>query len=205
MTAQTLSRVTLKTLENCRVAATQAVVAYRLGGHRLLGAVDGALQNKVYPRTAKVAPKATARLDTVRGNVSQIVVKGIDLMAERTEQVITLGANTAAEQLGKVAAFAAGIDNPLLANGLQAAARLTMPGAQLALVVSGKVGAGAKALADAAGARPVRKVVRRAAAGAKRQSKAVVGAGRKRVAKAVQAPVAQARRASRAAKQAVAA
>lgn len=191
MTAQTLSRVTLKTLENCRAAASQAVVAYRLGGHRLLGAVDGALQNKVYPRTAKVAPATTARLDSVRGNVSKIVVKGIDLMAARTEQAIALGANTAAEQVGKVAAFAAGIDNPLLANGLQAAARLTMPGAQLALAVSGKVGEGAKALATAAGARPVRKAVRRAAAGAKRK-----------VAPKVQAPV---RRAARAVKKAVAA
>jgi len=32
MTSQTLSQVTLKSIENYRTAATQAVVAYRLGG-----------------------------------------------------------------------------------------------------------------------------------------------------------------------------
>ena len=78
MTAQTLSRVTLQTLENYRTAATQAVVAYRLGGHRLVGAVNGALKNGVYPRTAKMAPRATERLNEVRGSVSKIVVKGIE-------------------------------------------------------------------------------------------------------------------------------
>lgn len=215
MTNQTLSRVTLASLENYRTAASQAVVAYRLGGRRLVGVVNGALKNSVYPRTAKLAPQATERMDEVRGNVSEVVVKGIDQVAERAEKAIAVGSRTAAAQVSKVARFAAGIDNEMLANGLQAAARLTLPGAKVALVVSSRVAEGASALAGAAGARPVRKAVRKAATAAQRQTapvarraKATVKTVTRRVAnktaKAVRAPLAKARRATGNAKRAVA-
>jgi hypothetical protein len=211
MTNQSLSRVTLESLKNYRTAATQAVVAYRLGGHRLVSVVNGALEDSVYPRTAKLAPRATDRMNEVRGNVSQIVVKGIDQVAERAEKAIELGSTTAAAQVTKMAKFAAGIDNEIVANGLRAAARLSMPGAKVALVVSSRVAEGASALAGAAGARPVRKAVRKAAAGSKRKvaplaqrAKAMAKANTKRIAKTAQAPVAKARRAGRNAKKTVA-
>jgi len=213
MTTQTLSRVTLQTLENYRTAATQAVVAYRLGSHRLVGVVNGALENNLYPRTAKLAPGATERMNEVRGNVSDIVIKGIDQMAERTEKAIDLGADTAAAQVAKVADFAAGIDNEMVVNGLQTAVRLSMPGAKLALVVSGKVAERAEALVEAAGGKPVKKAMRRAGVVAKRKTapvarkaKATVKTAAKRtrkaVAKVVEAPKVQ--RVRRAAKKVVA-
>lgn len=175
MTTPTLSHLTLQTLDNYRTAASQAVVAYRVGSHRLVNAFNDTLENSVYPRTAKLAPKTTRRMDGVRGNVSDVVVKGIDQVAERTEQAIEMGSTAAAAQVKKAARFAAGIDNNLVASGLQTAARLTVPGAKVALAVSGKVAEGAHALAGAAGARPVRKAVR----------KTTVKAGRKNTAKAV--------------------
>ena len=213
MTTQTLSRVTLQTLENYRTAATQAVVAYRLGSHRLVGVVNGALENNLYPRTAKLAPGATERMNEVRGNVSDIVIKGIDQMAERTEKAIDLGADTAAAQVAKVADFAAGIDNEMVVNGLQTAVRLSMPGAKLALVVSGKVAERAEALVEAAGGKPVKKAMRRAGAVAKRKTapvarkakatvKTVAKRTRKAVAEVVEAPKVQ--RVRRAAKKVVA-
>jgi hypothetical protein len=157
------------------------VVAYHLGGKRLLGLVNGALESSVYPRTAKVAPRATERLNEVRGNVSKIIVKGADQVAQRTEQAIVFSSNAAATQVSKIANFAAGIDNSLLANGLQAAARVTMPAAQVALAVSSKVAQGAHALADAAGARPVRSMARKAASGAKRRAAPVARKAQARV------------------------
>jgi len=213
----TLRHVTLQSLENYRTAATQAVVAYRAGSHRLVGAVNGTLKNTVYPRTAKLAPVATDRADSVRGNLSEIVVKGIDQVAERAEQVIAFSATTAAEQLSKAAKFAAGIHNPIVANGLQTAARLTMPGAQAALAVSTQVVKGANALVDIAGAQPVRAAARKVKVKAKaaksttprkaapvvREVKAAVKSVNRRVAKAAQAPVAKAERAVRSAKKAV--
>jgi uncharacterized phage infection (PIP) family protein YhgE len=211
MTNPSLSRVTLQSLENYRTAATQAVVATRLGGHRLVGAVNGALKNSVYPRTAKLAPRATDRMNQVRGNVSEVVVKGIDQVAAGAEKAIELSSSTAAAQVNKVARFAAGVNNQIVANGLQAAARLTMPGAKAALAVSSQVAKGATALADAAGARPVRNAVRKAAAGSSRKlapvarnAKATVKTAGRRVAKKMQAPVAHAQRAARTAKKAVA-
>lgn len=163
MNTPTLSHLTLQTLDNYRAAANQAVVAYRLGSHRLVNVLNATLENSVYPRTAKLAPKATRRIDGVRGNVSDVVVKGIDQVAERTEQAIEMSSTAAAAQVKKVARFAAGIDNDIVAGGLQAAARFTLPGAKVALVVSGKVAEGAHALAGAAGARPARNANHKAA------------------------------------------
>jgi len=174
MNTQTLNDVTLETLKNYRIAATQAMVAYRLGGHRLVSAVNNVLANSVYPRTAGVAPRATVRMDEVRGNISEVVVKGIDEIADRTVKAIESGSTVAAAQLSKVSEFAAGIDNQIVANGLHAAARLTMPGANVALVVSSKVAQGANALADAVGARPLRKVVGKTAASVKRRAAPLV-------------------------------
>ena len=174
MNTQTLNDVTLETLKNYRIAATQAMVAYRLGGHRLVSAVNNVLANSVYPRTAGLAPRATVRMDEVRGNISEVVVKGIDEIADRTVKAIESGSTAAVAQLSKVSEFAAGIDNQIVANGLQAAARLTMPGANVALVVSSKVAQGANKLADVAGARPLRKALGKTVAGVKRKANPVV-------------------------------
>lgn len=220
MRTQTLSHVTQQSIENYRKAAVQTVTAYRLGGHRLVGAMNGALQNGLYPRTALLAPRATDRMDEVRGKVSDIVVKGIDQVAEGAEKAIELSSSTASSQLNKVAQFAAGIDNDMVANGLQTAARLSMPGAKVALLVSTRVAEGATLLADAAGARPVRKAARKAVRKAKagtprkaaptvRKAKATAKVATRRVAKVVKAveekaPVAKVQRVARKAKKVVA-
>lgn len=170
MTTPTLSSVTLKTLENYRNAATQAVIAYRLGGNRLVRLVNGALQNSVYPRTAKLAKRASQRFNDVRGSVSEVIVKGVDQVAQRTEQAIEFSSASAAEQLFKFADYAASVDNRAVANGLQAAARLSLPGAKVALVVSSKLAQGANALADAAGASPVHSSAGSAAVSATRRA-----------------------------------
>lgn len=186
MSAQYLSHVTLETLENYRTAAARGVVAYRAGGHRLIGAVNGALEQRVYPRTAKLAPRATELMNDMRGNVTQIVVKGLDQTAARATSAIEFGAHTAGTQVNRLAQLAAKVDNPIVVSGLQTAARLTMPGAKVALAISGKVAAGAIALADAAGARPVRSAVRKTAKAplAKaRRSGAVAAKAVKKVAK----------------------
>ena len=195
MSAQHLSHVTLETLENYRHAATQGVLACRSGSRRLIGAVNGALEQRVYPRTAKLAPRATEIMNNVRGNVSQVVIQGVDHSAARATSAIEFGAATAGTQVHKLARFAAKVDSPAVANGLQTAARLTLPSAKVALAISGKLAAGAVALADAAGARPVRSAARKAAAAPRR----VV----KRATQAAKAPLAQARRTGVAAKKAV--
>ena len=72
MTTPTLSHLTLQTLDNYRTAANQAVVAYRLGSRRLVSVVNATLENSVYPRTAKLAPVATRRMDGVRGTSTSL-------------------------------------------------------------------------------------------------------------------------------------
>jgi hypothetical protein len=191
MTTQHLSNVTLETLENYRNAAAQGILAFHSGGRRLMGAVNGALQHSVYPRTVKLVPRATKFMNGVRGNVSQFVTRGLDQTAAGASTAIEFGANSAGTQLNKLAHFAAAVDSPLLAGGLQTVARLTMPGAKVALAISGKVAAGAVALAHAAGARPLRRAVRKAAATPRRAMQAA------------QTPLAKARRSGVAAKKAI--
>jgi hypothetical protein len=98
-------------------------------------------------------------------------------------------------QVNKLARLASKVDNPAVANGLQTVARLTMPGAKMALAISDKVAAGVTALADAAGARPLRSAARKAAVAPRRAAQ--------RAARAAKAPLAKARRTGAAAKKAV--
>lgn len=214
MNTPSLSRITMETMANYRTAAAQVVAASGAGSRRLVKAVDGALQSQVLPRTAKLAPVAGERLDGLRGNVNRVVVQGIDQAVERSEQVIATTSDFAVAQVTRIADLMADIDNAMIASGVEAAARFTLPAAQLALAVSSKVAEGATQLADAAGAHPVKAAVKKATTATKRrvtkvakQADVEVKAVRRRATKAVaqmaEAPVVK--RARRAAKKAVAA
>jgi hypothetical protein len=168
MTVQTLSSVTLQTIENYRTAAIFAVDAYRVGSLRLIDAVNGGLVNSVYPRTSKVAPQLTKTVSQVRGDLSDIIVKGVGEVAARTDKVIELSSNTMADGVSKVAKFASSIDNPIVVNGLEAAVRFSLPGAQVARTVSAKVAKRADAMARVASG--TKTSVKKAAATAKKST-----------------------------------
>lgn len=154
MNAQTLSSVTLETIENYRHAASLAVGAYRVGSLRLIEAVNGGIDS-VYVRTGKVAPQLTKAVSQLRGDFSDIIVKGVGEVASRTDKAIEVSSETAVIGVAKVAKFAAGIDNAIVVNGLEAAVRLSLPGAQVARTVSAKLAEGADVLARvAAGKKP---------------------------------------------------
>lgn len=193
MRKPTLTHVTLNTVEQCRSAATQVVKAYRLGSHRVIG--------QVKTRNERVSA------------LTRLAAKGVDQVADRSEQLIDISAKTTATQISKASKFANGIDNPLLANGLEAASRLSLPSALAVLAVAGKAAAGADSLVKAVAVKkPARKaraavksVVKKAVAkpAAKPARKAPV---RRAAAPAVVAPaVAKAKRVRVAAKKAVAA
>lgn len=150
MTIQTLSSVTLETIENYRNAAMFTVDAYRAGSLRLIDVVNNGIDN-VYSRTEKVAPQLTKTVAQFRGDLSDIIVKGVGEVASRTDKVIEASSDSAVVGVTKVAKFTAGIDNMIVVNGLEAAVRLSMPGAQVARTVSAKVAEGADALARVAG------------------------------------------------------
>ncbi len=191
MSTQTLASVTLQTIENYRTAAEKAVAAYRFGGHRLVGLVDGAIEKQVYARTARIAPRTTDRMNAMRGTVADTVVKGIDEVADRAVKLVDYGTDTAATQVTKMADLAAGVDNTLLANGLYTAAKVTLPGAKVALALSTTVARGATKLADVAGAEeanPARRAAKRVRRAAKPAAEAVKPVAR-RARKAVEAAV----------------
>ena len=173
MTQQTLSTVTLATIENYRHAASLAVMAYRTGSNRLIDAVNSSIDTTVYSRTEKVAPQLTAKLAQVRGGLTDIMVKGIDSVSTGSDKAIEASSTTATQGVAKVAKFAAGIDNRVVVNGIDAVVRLSMPGAQMAQTLSAKVVDGADTLSRVAAGKktqPARavKAVKKAAVAAKR-------------------------------------
>jgi hypothetical protein len=199
MSTQTLTRVTLDTLENYGRAATQAVTAYRLGSQRLAAAVDGAITQRVTPSFARIAPQAEARMGEARDQMFEIVRKGIDAIAARSESAIELGRKAAVAQVGRFSDLAKRVDTPALSNGLQAVARISLPGAKVALAVSGKVAEGAVKLADAVGGETPAKAVRRAAGSAKRVARKAATPVRRASRKTVKTVTAKVRAAKRSA------
>jgi hypothetical protein len=183
MKTESLRSVTLATIENYRAAANQAARAYRLGGRRLLAAVNAGLEKNVDARAAMLVPQVADAMVEMRGRVSDAMVKRIDDVTSRTEQAVDLGTDGVIKQLTKVADFADGIANPLLANGLQTAARISLPVAKVGLTVSSKVADGAKALSGAAQgagvAQRAARSVKRAGATAQRKVAATTKTSRK--------------------------
>lgn len=163
MSTQTLSRITMETMANYRAAATQVVAASAAGSRGLVRVVDSTVRNQVVPKAAKLAPQAGERIETVRADVNRLVEQGIEQLAARAELTIARSSDLATAQVSKWTDLAADVGNAYVVQGLDTAARLTLPAAQLALAVSGKVAQGATQLADVAGAHPVAKPVRRAA------------------------------------------
>ncbi|MBL8332472.1 MAG: hypothetical protein JNM08_05185 [Rubrivivax sp.] len=209
MNTQQISRVTLETMANYRTAASQVVAASGAGSRRLVKAVDGAVQQQVVLRTAALVPAAGERLDAARDTAARLALQGIEQAVSRSEQAIARSSEFATAQFERWVDAATAIDNRYVVQGLETAARLTLPAAQLALKVSGKVAEGATQLADVAGAHPVKGTVRKAAKGTRRaaeqvqaeaqvKAKAAVRRSRKAVAQVAEAqPVKRARRAAR--------
>ena len=142
MTTSSLRAVTLKTVANYAHAAERAVLAYRLGGHRLIAAmqrgVDLAAQN---------GPERLATaLRRAGGNMGGMAGKGLDKVSRGTERAIEIGSSGVRSQVVRVADLVEGVDLPVVSSGLQAAARISLPSAQAALALSERVVAGADKL-----------------------------------------------------------
>lgn len=169
MRKPTLTHVSLNTVEQCRSAATQVVKAYRLGGHRVIGQV----------KTGNQRVKA----------LTALAAKGVDQVADRSEQLIAIGAKTTSAQISRASKFAGRIEHPVLATGLQTASRLSLPSALAVLAVAGKAAAGAESLVKAVEPKRAARKARPARA-ARPAPKAAAKPARKPVARKAVAPVA---------------
>ncbi len=147
MTQTTLRAVTLKTVANYTEAAERALGAYRSGGHRLISALQRGVDRAAKQGSERLAPRLANALRRASGNVGGLAAKGLDAVSRRTEQAIGLGSTNMTTQLGRVADLVDGVDNRVLASGVHAAVRLSLPGAKAALALSRRVAAGADKLA----------------------------------------------------------
>jgi hypothetical protein len=174
MTQTTLRTVTLETVANYRQVAEHAVGAYRASGHRLL-----AVMTRNLDRGARgVAPRLAEVLRQTSHKFSDVAAKGIDSVSEQTERAIELGSAGVSARIGRVADLVEGIENRYVATGLEAAARLSLTGAQAALTLSQKMAAGADKLAEVVGGKRARgtKAVARAKSAVKAARRATAPA-----------------------------
>lgn len=180
MTRQTLRAVTLETVATATKAAERTVGAYRAGGHRLVAVIQQRVAAPTVARTQPYAPRLAAALHNTSSQAGSLADKGIDLVSDRTERAIGVASKGVAAQVRRVAQLAEGVDNRVIANGLDTAARITLPGVQAALALTERLADGADKLA-------------RSAAGAKtaRARKAVAKAPVRRAARKPAAPVAE--------------
>ena len=133
------------------------MLAYRVGGHRLIAAMQRGVDLAAQNGPARLA----TALRRAGGNVGGLAGKGLDSVSSRTERAIEISSTGMSRQLRRVADLAEGVDIPVLSTGLQAAARISLPGAQAALALSERVVAGAGKLpgspvAQAGAKRPAR-------------------------------------------------
>ena len=223
MTQASLRAVTLETVDNYRQVAQHAVDAYRASGHRLLSLMSRSVDRAAERGAQRIAPRWAAALRRTSGKVTGVAAKAVDTVSARTERVIEFGSAGVSAQVSRVATLVEGIENRYVATGLQAAARVSLTGAQAALTLSERLVAGADKLSTviegsavsraktvagrgqrklAVRGRGVAKSVRRAAepaqAEVKKQVKAVSRRA-KRVAAKLPAPKPAARSARRAA------
>ena len=198
MTQTSLRAVTLKTVANYTQAAERAVGAYRAGGHRLISAMQRGVDQAAKQGAERLAPRLAAALRRASGSMTGLAAKGLDAVSSRTERAIEMSSTGVSTQVSRVADLAEGADNRVVVSGLQAAVRISLPGAQAALAISERVAAGASKLPGApvkvkavvAKAKPAASAGRRAAA--KRDAKVEV------VAKTAAATVKKAKKAKKA-------
>ena len=189
----TLRTATLETVANYRQLAEHAVGAYRASGHRLLAMMSRNLDRS----TDRIAPRLAEALRRTNTKVSEVAANGIDSVSAQTERVIELGTASVTSRIDIVADLVQGIENRYVATGLQTVARLSLTGAQAALIVSEKLAAGADKLADVVGGRHVRgtKAVARAKT-AVRTARRATAPAKPRAAKSVKAEIKPARAAT---------
>ena len=149
MTQITVRAVTLQTVANYTQAAERAVGAYRASGHRLINAVQRSVDRAAQQGAERLAPRLAAALRRASGNMTGLASKGLDAVSSGTERAIELGSTGVSSQLGRVADLVEGVDNRVVVSGVQAAVRISMPGAHAALMISERVAAGADKLPGA--------------------------------------------------------
>ena len=197
MSHATLRTVTLKTVANTRQAAEHAVGAYRAGGHRLIGLLQQGVDQAAQRSGQRLAPG----LRKAGGSLGGLAGQGVDAVSQGSQRVIDVSGDVLMGQVQRVADLADKVDNTLLANGIQTAARISLPGAQAALVLSEKL---VQTTAKLPGAQPAPvgrnkagSALRRARAAAKAQADDAVVAVQK-AAKAAKASQAKATKTAKA-------
>lgn len=205
MSQATLRDVTLKTVANYGHAAEQAIDTYRAGGQRLIAAMQQGVERATERGAGFLVPKFVAAVRQASKQFGTVAGKGLDAISWQTGRVVEFGKAGVTAQVERVASFTERFDNRIVVTGVEAAVRLSLPGAQAALKVSERVAANADRIhgsvvaekpAKARAAKPAKakKAVKKAVATVKRAPRkaaveaAPVKAVRVRRARKVEAP-----------------
>lgn len=147
MTQATLRTIALATVANYSHVAGTAVDAYRRGGHRLIAAMQRRIDRAAALGAQVLVPQFATVVRRASEQMGAFAVKGVDALSSGTERAIELGAAGVTAQVERVAGIAERLDGSAFADGIDAAARISLPGAKAALKVSERVAAHADKMA----------------------------------------------------------
>ncbi len=157
-----LRTVALQTVANYRHAAERTLGASRHTGERLIAAMRAGVDRAARTGAEPYVPALAAALRRAGDNLGDLAGQSLAAVSERTSRFIAAGADGVTSQVERVAGLVDGVDNKVVATSLQAAVRVSLPGAQVALALSERVASGADKLADVAGAGTARRSARAA-------------------------------------------
>jgi hypothetical protein len=163
MTQPRLETLTLQTLASSAEAAGHALHAARAGSRRLLDVIDQRVTTVAADRLEPHARRVAGHVRDYGSLARDRAVQGVDTLGDLADAGLKRGAKGAAAQVKRMAKAVFQVQNPVLSKSLSTAARVSMPGARLAQVISERVAATTAAWPEAVAgetAKPKRRRVR---------------------------------------------
>jgi hypothetical protein len=197
MRPQTLSTVATAVVHSYSHTALNMINAYRTGGERVLGFVDQQFASAVNMGATRLSDDTRASLINTEKRISGYYAKSLQLSTDRAETVVDTATELVSKGITVIAANADRFDQATKLGALNALNRVAMPAATVLGQVAEKIETGSSQLAKKVAGQPA--VVQAVRAQAKAVKKAVVkkAPARKPVKPLQQAAVAKAKTVAR--------
>lgn len=152
MSTQSLSAVSLETINLYANAAKAIVGAYRAGTTRALQGLEGRLAAGLNSESLQISASLKNSLLAAEQQLASLVHGGVEAAATAYERAIEAAATAATTGVSSVAAAGSQLQSRLPGNTAKALITLQIPGAQLSRDVAARVAEAAQQVADRAAA-----------------------------------------------------
>lgn len=148
MSTQSLSAVSLETINLYANAAKAIVGAYRVGTTRTLRGLKGRLASGLNSDSVQISDSLKSSMLAAEQQIASLVHGGVEAAASAYERAIEAAATAATTGVNRVAAAASQLQNGLPGTTAEALIALQMPGAQLSRDMAARVAEAVQQVAD---------------------------------------------------------